>query len=286
MHNSKVLFQEFLKKITSTGNIEELRSIAYLVFENLFGFTKIDILTNRRIDVTDYAVDQLARIAQRIATHEPIQYILGEAEFFNRKFFIDTNVLIPRPETEELVMLVKQQVKAKKSKDAVRVMDIGTGSGCIPITLALEISDIKVFATDISDGALAIARKNATTLNANVTFFRSDILLDEIPEQNLDVIVSNPPYIALREKSFMMANVVEFEPHLALFVPDNDPLLFYKAIGLKSKKALKPNGLLFVEINEQFGKSVGDLFLNYGYTDINIIKDISGKERIVSGILR
>jgi release factor glutamine methyltransferase len=284
MHNSKALFQEFLKEIASNENIEELRSIAYLVFENLFGLSKTDILADRQVTVTADAINSLALIAQRIKKEEPIQYILGIAEFLGRRFFVDNNVLIPRPETEELVMLIKQHIVAKNNTDVTRIMDIGTGSGCIPITLALEIKQTNVFASDVSEGALAIAKKNATTLKANVTFFKHDILGDEIPEQNLDVVVSNPPYITLQEKTSMMANVLDFEPHLALFVPNDDPLLFYKAIGLKAKKALKPNGILFVEINMQYGKAVANLFSDFGYTDIGIFKDISGKERIVRGI--
>jgi release factor glutamine methyltransferase len=286
MHNSKVLFQEFLQQIAPSGDIEELRGVAYLVFEKLFALDITGILANRQVEATPEHVQKLAAIAQRITKQEPIQYILSEVEFLGRKFFVDTNVLIPRPETEELVILVKQQFQEKQINDLIRVMDIGTGSGCIPISLALEVRNSKVFATDISEGALTVAKKNATTLKADVVFLKHDILNTEIPEKNLDVVVSNPPYITHKEKSSMMANVVDFEPHMALFVPDDDPLLFYKAIGLKSRSALKPNGMLFVEINAQYGKAVAELFLGYGYTNISVIKDISGKERIVSGISR
>jgi release factor glutamine methyltransferase len=280
MHNSKALFQEFLDQISSKENKEETRSMAFMVFENLLGLSKTDVLANRAIEVTSKQSQSLVDISQRIKQQEPIQYILGEADFLGRKFIVDGSVLIPRPETEELVVLITNDLRSKKLNRQFRILDIGTGSGCIPITLALELS-AEVFAYDISEAALDLAHRNAKSLKANVSFSKHDILKEEIKQHDLDVIVSNPPYITLREKSAMMKNVVGYEPHLALFVPDDDPLLFYKVIAAKSKKALKSQGYLYVEINEQYAKHVADLFASFGYQDISIFKDLSGKNRIV-----
>jgi release factor glutamine methyltransferase len=286
MHNSKALFHDFLKQLPSDENVEDMQSIALLVFDHLFGLSRTDVLADRQVEVTIEHRQKLDLIAQQITQHKPIQYILGEADFLGRTFFVNANVLIPRPETEELVMLIREKALLKKNREIIRILDIGTGSGCIPISLALESSNAEVFASDISDAALTVAKKNARHLNANVVFIKNDIIHQEIPFDNLDVVVSNPPYITLKEKSQMMKNVVDFEPHLALFVPDCDPLLFYKAISLKSKKALKPLGMLFVEINAQYGKAVAGIFSEDGYSDISIFKDISGKDRIVSCVLR
>jgi release factor glutamine methyltransferase len=282
MNKSKALFQEFLDQISSKEDMNENRSVAYLVFKKLFNLSQTDILADREVELTTQQKEKLNAIIERIKQHEPIQYILGEAEFLGRKFLVDSSVLIPRPETEELVLLVKKKLQSKKSETNVRIVDVGTGSGCIPISLALEIPSSEVFALDVSEKALQTAKQNAKTLDADVTFLKCDILLQEIPLQLLDVVVSNPPYVTMKEKSDMMKNVVEYEPHVALFVPDNDPLLFYKAIAIKAKHVLRADGILLVEINEQYGQSVADLFSLNGYKDISIFKDLSGKERIVS----
>ena len=181
-------------------------------------------------------------------------------------------------------MLIKKEFANKKQQEKKRIVDIGTGSGCIAISLAFEIQHAEVFATDVSEAALSVARKNATELKANVNFIRHDILQDEFSISDIDVVVSNPPYIALVEKSSMTKNVTDFEPHLALFVSDDDPLLFYKVIAEKASAALAKHGALYTEINERFGKEVANVFADRGYHDIQIIKDLSGKERIVKGV--
>jgi release factor glutamine methyltransferase len=191
---------------------------------------------------------------------------------------VNSAVLIPRPETEELISELKSILRYSAS-----ILDIGTGSGCISITLALELRGSKVFATDVSDQALSLSKENNTRLGATVQFLKHDILHEEIPFSGLDVIVSNPPYIVFSEKEQMQPNVVNFEPHLALFVPENDPLIFYKKIASKAYAALKAGGLLCVEINERFGGEVAKLFLDSGFEEIKIIRDLSGKERIVRG---
>ncbi len=282
MNNSKVLFQEFLKQITLKDAHEENSSVAYLVFEHLFGLSRTDILSEKTIVETKTNRQKLHEIIQRINKNEPIQYILGQSEFYGRTFKVNHAVLIPRPETEELVRLIKDETYLKKE---VTILDIGTGSGSISIILALEIPHAKIFATDISETALQVAKYNAASLHASVSLMKHDILNDEISNEGFDVIVSNPPYITLQEKSTMMKNVIDHEPHLALFVPDKEPLLFYEAIVSKAKHALKKNGLLAVEINEQYGEAIKQLYLAHGFIDVNIIKDLSGKDRIVKGIL-
>jgi release factor glutamine methyltransferase len=278
MNNSKILFQDFIRQITLKERAEEISGMAYLVFEHLFGISKTDVLTERLIQASPSDVQRLAEIVERINHHEPLQYIVGDAEFFGRRFKVNSAVLIPRPETEELISEVKSILR-----DSASILDIGTGSGCISITLALELRGSKVFATDVSDQALSLSEENNTRLGATVQFLKHDILHEEIPFSGLDVIVSNPPYIVFSEKEQMQPNVVNFEPHLALFVPENDPLIFYKKIASKAYAALKAGGLLCVEINERFGGEVAKLFLDSGFEEIKIIRDLSGKERIVRG---
>lgn len=282
MKNSKTLFNDFVKQITLNESAEEILSIAYLVFENVLRLSRTEILSSKIIEASPSDEGRLLKIADRINQHEPIQYILGEADFFGRKFFVNNSVLIPRPETEELVRLM---IDHSKRKNGLKILDIGTGSGCIPTTLALEIPGSKVYATDVSEGALTVAEQNAKRNDASVEFIHHDILKEPIPLEGLDIIVSNPPYISKSEMQEMRHNVVDFEPHLALFVPNDDPLLFYRAIISKSRSALNKGGVLAFEINERFGKDVADLFLTSGFKEIKIHKDLSGKDRIVTGIL-
>lgn len=281
MNNSKLLFHDFVKAITLPESREEIQGIAYLMFENLLGLSKAQILAEKAIAISPSDEAKLRDAVQRINQHEPVQYVLGEADFFGRKFKVSPAVLIPRPETEELVRLVIDCT----TTEGPRVLDIGTGSGCIPVTLALEIPGSIVYATDVSAEALMVAKDNATKLNAKVTFIENDILKEELTLRALDVVVSNPPYIAPEEQRDMKSNVVDHEPHLALFTPGDDPLIFYRSIVSKAKAALRSGGLLCVEINERHGEAVGELFTTAGYKDVQIIKDLSGKDRIVKGSL-
>jgi len=215
--------------------------------------------------------------------NEPVQYVLGEAYFFGRKFLVNPSVLIPRAETEELVAEVKAHLKGSHKMKTIRILDIGTGSGCIPITLVLEIPDSELYATDVSSEALLVAKTNAQKLGAEVTFLHHNILQSEIAIENLDVIVSNPPYVTPSEQDAMKKNVIFYEPHLALFAPETEPLVFYHVIAERAKKVLNPGGLLAVEINEKFGREVSNLFLEMGFHCIEIKKDLQGKDRIVKG---
>jgi release factor glutamine methyltransferase len=289
MKNSKALFQDLVKQIALNEDQDEIHSVVYQVLENLLGLSRTDILTEKQVDLFNFET-KLSDVIKRINQHEPLQYIFGEAYFFGRKFKVNSAVLIPRPETEELVSLIISEMQgrlipSKENSDKIKILDIGTGSGCIPISLALEIANTEVFALDISEDALHVARQNAERLGARVQFSRLDILNSEIPLQNLDVVVSNPPYIALSEKKEMRNNVIGYEPHLALFVEENNPLVFYKTIASKASRVLKLGGLLAVEINERFGKEVATLFEQNDFQKVEIIKDLSGKQRIVKGIL-
>lgn len=282
MTNSKVLFRELIAAISIDEPKEEIESVVYLFMEKVLGLTKSDIITQRSVEFDAAQKEKISDFIRRTNHHEPIQYILGECEFFGRTFQVNWHVLIPRPETEELV---KEVIKhSNQKKKGLRILDIGTGSGCIPITLKLEIPNAEVFATDVSDEALSTARQNALLHRAEVNFFHHNILEQEIPVERIDIIVSNPPYIAEQEKEMMNKNVLDFEPHLALFVPDTDPLLYYKALVGKSKKVLTQGGLIALEINERKGSDISNLLIKSGFGSVEVIKDIFGKERIVKGI--
>ncbi len=277
--SSKLLFETISKKIAAFEEQEEAMSIAYLILEKLYALSKTDILIDKEIKSRNQ--EQIDEIIGRLTKKEPIQYILGEADFFGRKFYVDQNVLIPRQETEELVDLIKNN-----NKPNLKILDIGTGSGCIPITLALEIEEAHVFSLDIDKNCLALAKRNAKLNNATVQFFQTDILKDDFPISALDIVVSNPPYVRQSEKSVMRKKVLEHEPHLALFVADEDPLVFYKTIAKKAGTYLKKGGKLYFEINEKLGKGVKSLMESEGLIGVKIVKDLNGKDRIVWGMKR
>lgn len=281
--NSKVLFNDLVKSITIDESIDEIQSIAYIIMENMLGLSRTDVLTEKEIAVTGSKETAISNVITRINDQEPVQYIFGETEFFGRKFMVNANVLIPRPETEELVSLVIDHFK-QTNISGPSIVDIGTGTGCIAISLALEISDSKVFAIDVSAEALETARANATNLKADVRFLSSNILIDPIPLDALDAVVSNPPYIPLSEKPTMKSNVTRFEPSLALFVEDDDPIVFYRAIASNAFRSLKAGGLLAVEINERFGADVATVITEFGFNNVEVVRDLFGKERIVKGL--
>jgi release factor glutamine methyltransferase len=274
--NSKELFRHMVSSITIKEPAGEIESIVYLVLHSLFGVRREHIMANKELTYDEAELDD---IIKRINSNEPIQYILQEAEFCGRLFFVDKNVLIPRPETELLVREVTDFVKDKPA----RILDIGTGSGCIAVSLACELPNAVVMATDISNGAIDVAHKNSLTFNTYVEFFINNVLEESLPVTDIDVIVSNPPYVAKSEAVTMSPNVFEHEPHLALFVPDSDPLIFYKAIAEKKATGERRPRAIFVEINERFGNDVKSIFDKEGFRT-EIIKDIDNKDRIVKAI--
>jgi release factor glutamine methyltransferase len=273
--SAKKIYADFLHKLGSYSP-EEASAIAFIVLEKL-GIKKTDILTDKMISFENY--NQLNSIIERLQNHEPVQYILEEADFFGRSFFVSKGVLIPRPETEELVSLILKTYKSK----SVTILDIGTGSGCIAITLSKELVYSTVLAIDKSEKALSIASRNAANLNAKVIFKQADILnfTDDNPE--LDIVVSNPPYIPEKEKTSLNKNVVQYEPETALFVPDSDPLIFYKEIIKVLHPKLKSGGEFYFEIHENFGEQIKDVLKANHLLDIRVMKDLSGKDRFAAG---
>jgi len=281
--NSKKLFHELVKGIAIDDTQDEIRSMVYLLLDHFLSISRTDVFAEKEIELTPSTEDRIGDAIRRINTGEPVQYVLGETEFYGRKFMVNPSVLIPRPETEELVRLVIDYIKLHEEKQ-VRILDIGTGSGCIPVTLGLEIPHAEVIATDVSSDALKVASENARRLNVNVEFIEHDILSDDPPRRDLLVVVSNPPYISVKEKSTMKDNVLLFEPHQALFVKGDDPLLFYETIAEKACQMLQSNGLLAVEISEHRGTDVMSLFKKWGYSEVELVKDLFGKDRIIRGI--
>ncbi|EDM43277.1 putative protoporphyrinogen oxidase [unidentified eubacterium SCB49] len=272
----RLAFAEILK---SHYPLEEINSFFYLLTEHYFGFNKFET-HQKGADVFPVEHEQhISEAIQRLLLHEPIQYIIGETAFYGLPFKVDRHTLIPRPETEELVEWIL--VEAANNEDDKEILDIGTGSGCIAVSLAKEFDKAQVSAYDISEGALKVAQENALTNKVEVRFKNVDILaLDEL-EQSFDVIVSNPPYVRDLEKKMMQANVLEHEPATALFVSDTDPLIFYRKIAALAFKSLKKNGLLYFEINEYLGEEMKVLMKEMGFNNCIIKKDIYGKDRMM-----
>lgn len=279
MHLSQT-YSEWMASLSaqlSTYSQAEAENLVFWLLEHHLGLRRADL----QLAIAP-AVDRKPLLAdfERLLTGEPIQYILGEAPFYGRNFGVTRDTLIPRNETEELVHLILKE----NPKSELRVLDLGTGTGCIPITLALELQNPEVYTLDVSVQALAVARKNALQLGAQVQFLEGD-LLGSIPNLDLfDVLVSNPPYVPLRDQGEMHANVLNFEPHLALFVPDEDPLVFYRAIGVWGQQLLKRGGKLYLEIYENLADELVQLLGLQGYKLLRVHQDLNGKNRMLSAI--
>ncbi len=273
MTNSKELLRDLLQKVKFTTDEDEAKATLIYLLEHRLAISQHDILSGKFVnsDLSSFQAD-----LDRLNQHEPVQYVVGIAYFRNRKFNVNTSVLIPRPETELLV----QEVIDEKPKQPV-IVDVGSGSGCIAISLALEISGARISTIDVSPDALATARKNAEQLGANIEFHHLDVLKNAMDFSNLDYLVSNPPYVRVQEKQFMDLNVLQYEPHVALFVSDQDPLIFYRVLAENGQKIIKPGGKIIVEINAQLSKETAALFEQQGYQSVQIIHDLEGKERII-----
>lgn len=279
----KQLIYNFNQELNAFYPQEEIRNFVWIILEHLLGFSRTDLTLK-----SDYILgeeDQLfcKEALLKLKQHVPIQHITGYTEFYGFKFNVNNEVLIPRPETEELVQWIIQE----NSLLVPSILDIGTGSGCIPITLIKHIPQAIVSAWDISPQALAVAKSNAHINNVEINFKLQDALKPNITQESkYDIIVSNPPYIRKLEKELMQDNVLKHEPHVALFVDDNDPLLFYRAISKLAIRALNTNGTLYFEINEALGKQTCDLMRQVGFKEVELRKDIFGKDRMVKGCLR
>jgi len=277
-------YETLWQRLTDIYETGEAKAIVRLVLEVRFGLTMTDILCDKIDKLTIEEQKDLKYIIQRLETGEPVQYVLGEAEFGGRTFHVEPGVLIPRPETYELCEWSFPPTPAKWKG---HILDIGTGSGCIAITLAAEIPNVQVTAWDISDDALRIASENAKRANVHVSFEKVDVLNSQfsILNSQFDIIVSNPPYICNKERAGMERNVLEHEPELALFVPDDDPLLFYRAIARYAARALKPSGQLFFEINPLYADEMQQMLSEEGFSHIEVRNDQFGKQRFTKSWL-
>ena len=276
-------YTHFVNSLKTIYEEREAVNIADWVFENVTGLKKWERRLNKKNELSENDFIHLQNHLEQLLEHKPVQYILQEAWFYKMKFFVNENVLIPRPETEELVeWIINDQKTAANSSEAINIIDIGTGSGCIAISLKKEIQYANISAMDASEKALAVAKKNAADLKAEVDFLQFDFLNEnEWPDlYKFDVIVSNPPYIPNKEKELLAKNVTEYEPILALFVEDNDPYIFYKKIAEFSKTHLNSGGNIYVEVHENFAGDITSVFEGAGFIS-EIKKDIYGKERMI-----
>ena len=264
-------------QLSEEFTLGEIRVFTTLILEKVCNLSFSDIIACKFTELSDNQKQNMTSIVKRLQNGEPIQYIIGVIEFYGLDFKGTSSVLIPRPETEELVEWILLDTKQLNP----HILDIGTGSGCIAIALAKKMMYATVDAWDISSDALEVAQQNAIANNVSVKFSRVDVLADQSYEKNFDIIVSNPPYIKESEKELMSKNVLEFEPHKALFVSNNDALIFYNRIADIAMKQLNKNGLLYFEINQAYGKEVVQLLQEKNYVDVQLRKDISDNYRMI-----
>jgi release factor glutamine methyltransferase len=282
----------FLQELSTLYEEQEIESFFYIIFEKLHGLKRIDLALNPQKVMDGVHLKKWKNIVSELKKQRPIQYILGETEFYGLRFLVNDNTLIPRPETEELVELIIESTNYELRDTKLKVLDIGTGSGCIAVSLAKHLPTSEVYAIDVSEKALAVAKKNSELNDVKVNYINVDVLkiddLKELVTHNLqlatqfDIIVSNPPYVRNLEKDEIKPNVLEYEPHLALFVDDIDPLLFYRKIAELAIKNLNPNGKLYFEINQYLGKETIKLLEDFGFRNVELKKDIYGNDRMIS----
>jgi|TARA_B110000881_G_scaffold37760_1_gene30392 release factor glutamine methyltransferase len=281
-------FNETLKTIYP---ITEIDSFFFLLLEEYLGFRRVDIVLKSDFKITQETLNLLQSATKQLEQEVPLQYIIGKTEFYGLPFVVNKHVLIPRPETEELVAWVVSEssrfktfntsTKQTTDKKQLKILDIGTGSGCIPISLKKQLPFAKISAIDISEEALSVAKKNAVLNNVDIHFILQDILKTVALDQHYDIIISNPPYVRELEKKELKNNVLKNEPHVALFVENDNPLIFYAKIAELAKNYLNKNGLLFFEINQYLGTETIDLVNKKGLKNIQLKKDMFGNDRIV-----
>ena len=284
----KTHFFDLLKNIQDE---QEIESFFFILTEYLHNLKRIDVALNPDFEISDAAIEKWNAILAQLQQEKPIQYITREAWFYGLRFEVNENTLIPRPETEELVEWIIESQKSKVKSQKFEILDIGTGTGCIPISLKANLPHVNVSAIDVSEKALEVARRNAVSNKVEINFIQTNILevedLSQLQTPNFqlptsfDIIVSNPPYVRNLEKQEIKKNVLDYEPHLALFVEDTDALLFYRKIAQLALENLSPNGLLFFEINQYLGKETVELLENLGFKNIELKKDIYGNDRMV-----
>lgn len=274
----------FYSELKNFYTHNEIQCFIHIIFEDIFNVSKIEIYKDKNREIQNIYQNKIYKIIYDLKNYKPIQYITNKVEFYGLNFYVDENVLIPRPETEELVSIIlKNEILADK-----KILDIGVGSGCISVSLAKN-SKSQVFGIDISENALNIAKKNAENNKVNISFFEIDILnFKSLNNENqnitFDFIVSNPPYVRNLEKKMMKKNVLDFEPNLALFVEDSEPLIFYKAIANFAKEKLRQNGIIYLEINEFLANETADIFIKNNFFEVTVIKDFFKKDRFIKVI--
>ena len=273
----KLEFQEALKE---TYPSEEVQSFFHILAHHYLGYSRFQVHELGATTIPESTRTAISAATRRLRQHEPIQYIIGQTAFYGLPFTVTPATLIPRPETEELVAWILKDLEIA-SRKATTFLDIGTGSGCIPISVAKHAQDLKVSALDISEEALQVATQNAIYNKVAINFFETDVLMAESLPETYDIIVSNPPYVRELEKMQMHANVLAHEPSIALFVSDHDPLLFYRKIAQLALHYLSEHGLLYLEINEYLSKEMCSLLKAEGFTEIELKKDIFGKDRMI-----
>ena len=282
----------FFDSLKNSQDEQEIESFFFILTEYLHNLKRVDVALNPNFELSEAAIEKWNAILAELQQEKPIQYITGEAWFYGLQFEVSENTLIPRPETEELVeFILKETSNFQLPASSLNILDIGTGTGCIPISVKTNLPQANVSAIDVSEKALEVAKRNAVSNNVEVNFIQANILevedLNQLPSSithhpsSYNIIVSNPPYVRNLEKQEIKKNVLDYEPHLALFVEDTDALLFYRKIAQLALKNLAPNGLLFFEINQYLGKETVELLENLGFKNIELKKDIYGNDRMV-----
>ncbi|RKS95514.1 release factor glutamine methyltransferase [Flavobacterium limicola] len=277
---------QFIQELTPIYDAGEAESFFYLIVEEKHQLKRIDLALHPDLVFSEAEIVVWNSILEQLKQEIPVQYLLGKTSFYGLDFEVNENVLIPRPETEELVEWILESQKSRIESQNIRILDIGTGSGCIAISLAKNLPNTTVFAIDVSEKALATAKRNAENNSVNITFINQNILETVDLEQQFDIIVSNPPYVRNLEKEEIKKNVLDNEPHLALFVEDNDPLIFYKKIAKLAQKNLSENGQLYFEINQYLGKEMIDLLEKMNFAAIELLKDIYGNDRMIRASMK
>lgn len=271
---------KFIQELGSIYDTQESSTIFFMLLQKLKDLIRVDLALNPDIELLSEEVKQFNTHLKRLLEHEPIQYIIGKTHFYGLEFEVNSSVLIPRTETEDLINWI---VEDYKYNSEIELLDIGTGSGCIAVSLAKHLEEASVSAIDVSDKALAVAKRNALLNEVDISFIQKDILNTDELEVEFDVIVSNPPYVRNLEKAEMRGNVLEHEPHLALFVEDTDPLIFYDKIARLGLQSLKEGGKLYFEINQYLPEEMKKLLVDLGYKDVTLKKDIYDNYRMISG---
>ncbi len=275
------LRKDFVQGLSGLYDSEEVLSFFYILTEEILGLRRVDVAIALDKMIVQDDVQKFLDAKECLKNYEPIQYIIRKTEFYGLSLEVNKNVLIPRPETEELVDWILKDCKNRKKSDKLKILDIGTGSGCIAISLAKNLPDAIVYAMDVSEEAIQIAKDNAVMNKVDVGFIRSNVLELMRFNDDFDIIVSNPPYVREKEKEEMKANVLDNEPYLALFVSDHDPLIFYKKIAELAKQNLKNEGALYFEINQYLGNETKKMIIEKGFESVELRKDLYTNDRMI-----